>query len=100
MLDCFIDAPVTMTYQLLWRRGGSDTVVTEFSQSYVRGSDDNIPQNSSFTETGTAIDYQPGDQLVLNFIAGSDSPVGAYDPNGDGPGPGGSGRFPNITLPQ
>jgi hypothetical protein len=100
ILDCFIGGNVTMTYELLWRRDGSDTTVLSFQQSYTKPTDDNIVVNSEFDEAGIAIDYRPGDLLVLRYTADAQSSPSAYTPDGDGPGPGSNGRYPNVTLPQ
>ena len=101
ILDCFIGGNVTMTYELLWRRSGvPDTTVLSFGSAYTKPTNENIVVNSEFDEQGTAIDYQPGDQLVLRYTADAASSPSAYTPDGDGPGPGSNGRFPNITLPQ
>jgi hypothetical protein len=101
ILDAFIGGNVTVDFELLWRRGGTDTTVTSFSETYTKPANDEIPTAAEYDEQGTAIDYQPGDLLVLRYTTDVHSSPSAYTPNGDGSAaPGGAGRFPDITLPQ
>jgi hypothetical protein len=106
VLDCFIGGNVTVTYSVLWEHAGSDVTVLTFQQAYVKPPNDNIPVISRFTEPGIAIDYSPGDQLILQWSTDAQSSPSAYTPNGDGSAaPEGSGsdvvpENPNITLPM
>jgi hypothetical protein len=96
-LDAIIITPVAVTFSLLLRRDGSDTVLTTFGDSFVPiGSGIYLPQAFSYDETAPAIDFEPGDQLVYQYTANGSSLPTSYEPNGDqlmGT------PDPNITLP-
>jgi hypothetical protein len=101
VLDCIITGDVTATFELLLRRGGGDTQLVTWSATYTPRSDGSFaPEHADFDEAAPAIDFEPGDQLVFRYRADAASLEGAYEPNGDGPGPLGDGRFPCLTLPN
>ena len=96
-LDAIIITPVDVTFDLLLRRDGSDTVLAEFGSSYVPlGGGVYLPQAFSYDEPAPAIDFEPGDQLVYRYTANGSSEPTSYEPDGDqlmGT------PDPNITLP-
>jgi hypothetical protein len=93
--DGVIVESVDMTFDLIQRRGTTDTVLVEWTQHF-----DPKP-NSDFTattyevhETALAIDFEPGDKLVYKY-AGANSAQAAYFPAADGT----SGRDTQLILP-
>ncbi len=100
VLDCIIIQPVDTTFELIWRRGGSDTaIITPFTEHYdPLGGGQYAAQPFEYDQQGIAIDYQAGDQFVFRYTANGSSDMNVYEPNGDGPGSN-DARDPNITLP-
>ena len=96
-LDAIIITPVAVTFSLLLRRDGSDTVLTSFGSSYVPlGGGVYEPQAFSYEAIAPAIDFEPGDLLVYQYAADGSSLQTSYEPDGDqlmGT------PDPNITLP-
>ena len=90
--------PVDVTFDLIWRRGTTDTPLATWQQHF-----DPLPaatstrSRTSTTRTAPAIDFQPGDQLVFRYTGANTTSHEAYIPNGDGDRS--NGRIPNITLP-
>jgi hypothetical protein len=102
ILDCIIIEPVTTTFDMIWRRpGGSDTVLFEFTESYVPlGGGQYAAQKEEYDQTSTIpIDFVAGDQLVFKYTGNGSSDPDTYEPNGDGPGSN-MARIPAFTLPQ
>ena len=98
VLDAVITHSVDITFDLIWRRGSTDTVLVEWTEHY-----DPIPGNFNaqpfeYDEDAPAIDTLKGDQFVFRYTASAASPLGSYIPNGDGVNS--MGRIPNITLPK
>lgn len=87
-----------MTFDLIWRRGATDTVLGTWSEHF-----EPLPggvfdaQAYERDVPAPAIDFQPGDQLVWRYTGMATSEM-AYIPNGDGAIT--DGRIPNITLPR
>lgn len=100
IIDSIIIRAVDVTFELIWRRGATDTVLATWMQHF-----EPLP-NSSFDAqpyeldvAAPAIDFKPGDQLVWRYSAdNSGSQAEAFIPNGDGTLA--SGRIPNFTLPK
>ena len=95
--DGIIIRPVDVTFDLIHRRGDSDTVLATFQQHF-----DPIPQNFDAQPCerdleAPAIDFSPGDQFIFRYSGANASVDMAYIPNGDGALT--NGRIPNITLP-
>lgn len=95
--DAIITASVDTTFSLIWRRGTTDTTVAQWMRHW-----DAVPGNFDAQAyeldiAGTAIDFQPGDQLVFRYAASNTTGIHAFIPNGDGVNA--HGRIPNITLP-
>jgi hypothetical protein len=99
VLDSVIIQPVDVTFDLIWRRGTTDTTLASWQKHF-----DPLPgasydaQAYEVDEQAQAIDFAPGDQFVFRYSAGPNtSAAEAYIPNGDGQLS--KGRIPNITLP-
>lgn len=98
VLDSIIIRPVDTTFDLLWRRGTTDTTLASWTLHFepLPGSFDAQPYEVDMT--AQAIDFQPGDQLVFRYTGANTTSTDAYIPNGDGFLS--NGRIPNITLPK
>jgi hypothetical protein len=97
-LDGIVIEPVDVAFELLWRRDGSDTTLATLQRHF-----DPLPgsvfeaQAVAADVQARAIDFQPGDQLVLRYTGTNSADAVAYIPNGDGAKK--DGRDPNVTLP-
>ena len=98
VLDSIIIRSVDVTFDLVWRRGATDTTLTTWQKHFepLPGSFD--AQAYEVDMTAPAIDFKAGDQLVFRFTGANTSSAEAYIPNGDGKLA--DGRIPNITLPK
>jgi hypothetical protein len=98
VLDAVIVASCDVTFDLIWRHAGNDTVLVEWIEHYdPRGGGNFDAQPFEYDEDAPAIDTLKGDQLVFRYTANAASPLGSYVPNGDGPNS--HGRIPSIALP-
>ncbi len=98
VLDSVIVASVDVTYDLIWRRGSTDTTLAEWTMHFdPKGGDDYSATAYEVDETAQAIDFESGDQLVFRYTGANTTSNEAYIPNGDGALS--QGRDPNITLP-
>ena len=97
VLDAIITAPVDVTFDLIWRSGGNDTVLAEWTDHYDRRPVGFDAEPYEYDEVCPAIVQHSGDQLVFRYTGSNTTGVEAYIPNGDGPNS--NGRIPNITLP-
>jgi hypothetical protein len=97
VLDCIVIDPTAMTFDLLWRRDGSDTELVSFGSSYnpLPGAD-YAAQPYSYDMPAQAIDFEPGDELVFRYTANGSSLPASWEPNGDQAM---GSRDPSITLP-
>jgi hypothetical protein len=99
VLDGIVIESVDVEFDLLWRRDGADTTLAMLQRHF-----DPTPGSAFDAQAVTAdvsapaIEFQPGDQLVLRYTGTTSADAEAYIPNGDGVKKG--GRDPNITLPQ
>ena len=98
VLDSIIIRSVDATYELIHRRGATDTQLATWAQHW-----EPLPggvytaQAYEIDIDAPAIDCKEGDQLVFRY-KGDNTTLGmAYIPNGDGHLT--NGRIPNITLP-
>jgi hypothetical protein len=100
VLDAVIIRPVDMTFDLIWRHGGTDTSLATWTAHYdPRGAGNFDAQPFEYDETTpTAIDWTAGDQLVFRYTGANTDSNQAYIPNGDGEMS--HGRIPNFTLPK
>ena len=99
VLDSVIIQPVDVTFSLIWRRGTTDTSLATWQKHFdPQGGGNYDAEPYEVDEAAPAIDFQPGDELVFRYAAGSGTSMAdAYIPNGDGVNS--HGRIPNITLP-
>jgi len=96
--DSIVIQPVDVTFSLIWRRGGDDTVLAMWSQHFDPiggGSFDAQPYELDVD--APAISYKSGDQLVFRYAGANTTSSQAYIPNGDGNLT--NGRIPSIILP-
>ena len=99
VLDAVIITSCDVTFDLIWRRGGTDMELATWTAHYdPRGGGNFDAQALEYDEDAPAIDFVNGDQLVFRYSANAASQLDAYVPNGDGVNS--HGRIPNITLPQ
>jgi hypothetical protein len=96
--DGIIIAAVDVQFELLWRRGATDTPLASWSQHFApKGGGDFSATAYEVDEAAPAIVFQAGDQLVFRYTGTNASTAMAYIPNGDGVRA--AGRIPNLTLP-
>jgi hypothetical protein len=81
-------------FDIIWRHGGASTTVASTTHTFVGPG--TVPFATDLT--GTAVDPQPGDQLILVFSTIGGGNNASYTPNGDGSTAGGA--VPNLTLPR
>ncbi len=96
--DGIIIRPVDVTFDLVHRRNGVDTLLASFMQRFepVPGNFD--AQACERDLEAQAIEAIPGDQFIFRYSGANTTVMMAYIPNGDGTLT--NGRIPNITLPQ
>lgn len=94
VLDAVITASIDVTFDLIARSGGTDTVLVEWTDHYDPRPVGFDAQPFEYDEVAPAIS---GGQLVFRYSGSNTTGVEAYIPNGDGPNS--NGRIPNITLP-
>lgn len=98
VLDAVIVKPVDVTFDLLWRRGTTDTPLASWTVHY-----DPLPSGNfdaqpfEYDEDCAAIPWQKGDELVFRYTGANTTSQEAYIPNGDGSHA--NGRIPHIELP-
>ena len=97
VLDAIITASVDVTFDLIWRRGATDTSLASWTETFplVVGNLDAQPYEHDMP--APAIDFANGDQLVFRYSGANTTGGEAWIPNGDGAIT--HGRIPNITLP-
>jgi hypothetical protein len=101
--DGVITSSVDVDFEILWRRDGVDDVeIVSWSHHFDPKPPNPEPDFSAtayeVTGEGPAIDFEPGDQLVLRYTGTGTTVAMAYVPNGEGADTG--GRHPYIDLPQ
>ncbi len=96
--DAIVIRSVDVSFDLIWRRGGTDMPLATWSQHF-----DPLPggvfkaQAYEIDQTAPAIDFQSGDQFIFRYTGANTTSQQAFIPNGDGATA--DGRIPNITLP-
>jgi hypothetical protein len=100
IMDATIIAACDITFELIWRReGAADMDIAMWQQHFAPIAGDFDAQAYELDQPGTAIDFEPGDQLVFRYTSSVNTTSGeAFIPNGDGARS--NGRIPNFTLPR
>ena len=99
VLDAIIVKPVDITFDLLWRRGTTDTPLTSWTVHYDPLASGNFDaQPFEYDKDCAEIPTMTGDQLVFRYTGANTIQAEAWIPNGDGNLS--HGRIPNITLPK
>ncbi len=97
--DAIVIRAVDVTFELIWRRGTTDTVIDSWLDHF-----DPLPggvyeaQAYETDRVGAAIQFETGDQFVFRYTGSNTTSEQAWIPNGDGVMA--NGRIPNITLPR
>jgi hypothetical protein len=97
--DGIIIRSIDVTFDLVQRRGGVDTMLATATQHF-----DPLPdgvftaQACDIDMDAPAIDFLAGDQFVFRYTGANTTSTNGYIPNGDGASA--DGRIPNITLPN
>ncbi len=97
VLDAIIVQPVDVTFDLLWRRGATDTPLASWTEHYDPNPGNYDAQPFEYDEDCAAIPWQKGDVLVFRYTGANTTSQEAYIPNGDGSHA--NGRIPHIELP-
>jgi hypothetical protein len=99
VLDAVVISSVDVQFDLVQRRGGTDTTLVTWMEHYEAiGGGDFDAQALEYDETAPAVDFKAGDQLVFRYTGTNGAAAETYIPNGDGVHS--KGRIPNITLPK
>ncbi|MBL0214483.1 MAG: hypothetical protein IPQ07_11405 [Myxococcales bacterium] len=97
--DAIIIQSVDVTFDLIWRRGGTDMPLATWTEHFDPLSGGRFTaQAYEIDQVAPAIDYQSGDQFVFRYAGANTTSTQAFIPNGDGASA--MGRIPNITLPK
>lgn len=98
--DAVITASVDTTFSLIWRHAdkAADTVLATWTKHWDPLPDGFDAQAYETDQAASAIDAQPGDQLVFRYTGANTVSDEAFIPNGDGAHS--NGRIPAITLPR
>ncbi|HEU0031528.1 MAG TPA: hypothetical protein VFQ53_12905 [Kofleriaceae bacterium] len=97
--DAIVIEPVDVTFELIHRRAGSDTILASWMQHW-----EPLPggvydaQPYELDVDAPAIDFVAGDQFVFRYGGVNSTATQAFIPNGDGAITG--GRIPSFTLPK
>lgn len=98
VLDAVIVKSVDVQFDLLWRRGTTDTMLASWTAHYDPLTSGNFDaQPFEYDQNCDAIPTQKGDQLVFRYTGSNTTSQEAYIPNGDGSHA--NGRIPYIVLP-
>ena len=98
ILDAVISAPCTVQFDLIWRRGATDTVLSTWTDDYTPILGNFDAQAVEYDRDGLEVVFESGDQLVFRYSAVNVPSAEAYYPNGDGPLK--NGRIPSFALPK
>lgn len=99
VLDAVVISSVDVQFDLLHRRGGTDTTLATWMEHYEAIGGGNFDaQPFEYDEAAPAVDFKSGDQLVFRYTGTNAMTSQSYIPNGDGSLS--KGRIPNITLPK
>jgi hypothetical protein len=100
VIDSIVIRPVDITFDLIWRRGSTDTVLATWTEHYEPNPGVNFDAQPYEKDVDVqAIDFVDGDRFVFRYTgANTDTTSFAWVPNGDGTGA--NGRIPNFTFPK
>lgn len=99
IIDAIIISPVDVQFDLIWRRGTTDTVLGTWSERFEPNPGVNFDaQPYEKNVEAPAIDFADGDLFVFRYSASNTNAQNAWIPNGDGTSA--NGRIPNFTLPK
>lgn len=98
VLDSIVVASVDVTFDLIWRRGTTDTSLASWQMHFEPRPVGFDAQAYEVDREAPAIDWQDGDLLVFRYSGANSTSSFAWIPNGDGSLA--HGRIPNITLPR
>ncbi len=94
-----ITSNIEVKFELIVRRGGTDTVLSTWTDQYTPTGGGNFDaQAHEYDRDAPAIDFVSGDKFVFRYSTVTATAPEAYIPNGDGVLA--RGRIPNITLPK
>lgn len=98
VLDAVIISSVDVQFDLVHRRGGTDTTLATWMEHYEAIGGGNFDaQPFEYDKDCAAIPTMTGDQLVFRYTGANTTSQEAYIPNGDGSHA--NGRIPYIELP-
>lgn len=98
VLDGIVIRPVDVTFDLIWRRGTTDTSLASWPMHFEPLPIGFDAQAYEVDQMAQAIDWEDGDLLVFRYTGANTTSSEAWIPNGDGALA--NGRIPNITLPR
>ena len=97
--DAIVLFPVDVTFELIHRRGASDTVIGSWSEHFEPNPGGSFDAQTFERDVDApAIEFADGDQLVYRYSGANSSSEMAYIPVGFPESEG--GRQTNITLPR
>lgn len=97
--DGIIIRAVDVTFDLVHRRDGADTLLATAMQHF-----EPLPggaftaQACDIDMPAPAVEFLPGDEFIFRYTGANTTSTNGYIPNGDGHLA--EGRIPNITLPK
>ncbi|MBX3162251.1 MAG: hypothetical protein KF773_40175 [Deltaproteobacteria bacterium] len=98
--DAIIITSVDTTFDLIWRRGATDTTLATWSKHWepLPGGVYDAQAYELDLDVTTRIDFREGDEFVFRYTGENADRSMAFIPNGDGARA--HGRIPNITFPK
>jgi hypothetical protein len=97
IIDAIVITPVDVTFDLIWRRGNNDMLLSRWNQQFLPTPGSFDAQPYELDVSAPAIDFEDGDLLVFRYSASVGSQPNAWVPNSEGTTA--NGRIPNFTLP-
>lgn len=99
IIDSIIIRSVDVQFDLIWRRGATDTVLGTWSEHFDPLPGANFDAQAYEKDVDApAIDFEDGDLFIFRYGASNTISSEAFIPNGDGTSA--NGRIPNFTLPK
>jgi len=97
VMDAVVIKPVDVTFDLLCRTTGDETIATWMHHFDPKGGADFTAIAYELDVDGAATSCGKGDQLVFRYTGANTTSANAFVPNGDGKRA--SGRIPSFLLP-